>query len=61
MGAREQGSLTFHGRLAGLRFRVGGYADSVVSETYVIVGAALAGAKAAERPSGRRASTGAWC
>ena len=48
MGAREQGSLTFHGRLADVRFRVGGYADSVVSETYVIVGAALAGAKAAE-------------
>jgi 3-phenylpropionate/trans-cinnamate dioxygenase ferredoxin reductase component len=48
MGAREQGPLTFHGHLADVRFWVGGYADTVVSETYVIVGAALAGAKAAE-------------
>ena len=32
----------------GVRFRARRYADFVVSETYVIVGAALAGAKAAE-------------
>ena len=54
-GRREQGSLTFRGHLAdasslGPRRKVSvpPNAEFIVSETYVIVGAALAGAKAAE-------------
>ena len=57
---RDFGLLLARAHAGAARARLRPAARMTADQTFVIVGAGLAGAKAA-RPCGRRASTGAWC